>query len=60
MNILVTVFLTAIIIVNLFIISSIAVGFKGVKDRTSRAGLTALLVCLIVDVLTIAGGVTLW
>lgn len=60
MNILKIVLLTIVLGVNGLLLLSMSLGCRGIKDRTSKRGLAFLRVCLIIDVLAIAGGAVLW
>ena len=59
MNILVAVLLTIIAVANAFVIFAIAYNLKRFKKNARMGGLIILL-CLIVDLLAVAGGVALW
>lgn len=60
MNILRTVLLAIVLGVNGFLLWSMSLGGRGIKDKISRTGLSVLRACLIADIATIIGGVLLW
>lgn len=60
MNVLVTVLLTVIAIVNAFVILTIAMNLKRFKNKSARLGGLIMLSCLIVDLLAIVGGIAVW
>lgn len=60
MNILKIVLLIIVLGLNGLILLSMSLGCRGIKDKTSRIGLSVLKVCLITDILSIIGGVLLW
>lgn len=57
MNTLVTVLLTIIVAANIFLISVIALNTMKFKDKSSRMGGMVLLAVLVVDTLSLIGGV---
>lgn len=60
MNAVTIVLVTSIMFMNGFLILSMLLGGRGIKDKTSKAGIIALLVTLIIDMLAILGGVLIW
>lgn len=60
MNILKIVLLAIVLGLNGLVLLSMSLGCRGIKDKTSKMGLSVLKVCLIADILVIAGGVLLW
>lgn len=60
MDILKIIFLIIVLGINGFLFLSISLGCRGIKDKTSKMGLSVLKVCLITDILLIIGGVVLW
>lgn len=60
MNILKIVLLSIVLAMNGLLLLSMSLGCKGIKDKTSKRGLSVLRVCLIADILAIVGGVLLW
>lgn len=59
MNILKIVLLIIVLGLNGLVLLSMSLGCRGIKDKTSRIGLSVLKVCLITDILSIIGGVLL-
>ncbi len=60
MNILTTVFLTVVMLMNLLLLVSMRVGSKDVADRGARLGLSFLTGCIVVDMICILGGALAW
>lgn len=60
LNILEIVFLTIVFIANALVLLSMRLGGRGIKNKTSKRGLSVLRVCLIADIFAIAGGILLW
>lgn len=60
MNILKIVLLAIVLGLNGLVLLSMSLGCRRIKDKTSKMGLSVLKVCLIADILAIAGGVLLW
>lgn len=60
MNILKTVSLIILLGLNGLVLLSMSLGCRGIKDKTSKRGLSVLRACLIADILAIMGGALLW
>lgn len=60
MNILKTVSLIILLGLNGFVLLSMSLGCKGIKDKTAKKGLSVLRICLIADIMAVIGGVALW
>lgn len=60
MNILKIVLLTIVLGINGFLLLSMSLGCRGIKDKTSKRGLAFLRACLIMDTLSVIGGIVLW
>ena len=60
MNILKIVLLIIVLVMNGLVLLSMSLGCRGIKDKTTKRGLSVLRICLIADILVIAGGALLW
>lgn len=60
MTILKSILLIIILGINGLVLLSMSLGGRGIKDKTSKRGLSVLRICLITDILAIIGGVLLW
>ncbi len=60
MTILKIILLIIILGINGLVLLSMSLGDRGIKDKTSKRGLSVLRICLIADILAIIGGVLLW
>lgn len=60
MNILKIALLAIVLGLNGLVLLSMSLGCRGIKDKTSKMGLSVLRICLIADIAAIMGGVLLW
>lgn len=59
MNILKIVLLIIVLGLNGLVLLSMSLGCRGIRDKTSKMGLSVLRVCLIADIAAIIGGALL-
>lgn len=55
-----TVLLTILILVNLFLLGVMIYPIKRTKDTTSRTGFVFLMTVILLDMVFMIGGATLW
>ena len=60
MNILKIVLSIIVLVMNGLVLLSMSLGCRGIKDKTTKRGLSVLRSWLIADILVIAGGALLW
>lgn len=60
MNILKIVLSIIVLVMNGLVLLSMSLGCRGIKDKTTKRGLSVLRACLIADILAIMGGALLW